>query len=97
MQDDVCDNDSVLTCKDMFFCARRIAGKLRFQPGKPTQNAFVESFNANFRDYRLDLNRFASLKDARLTINHWRSHHNNVRPHRSIGKKAPAMFAQKVA
>ncbi len=72
--------------------------KLHFiQPGKPTQNAFVESFNGKFRDYCLDLHWFASIEDARSTIERWRSHYNCERPHRSIGNKPPAVFAREVA
>ena len=52
----VCDNGPELTSKAMFFWARDRSIKLRFiQPGKPTQNAFVESFNGKFRDYCLNL------------------------------------------
>ena len=48
------------TSKAMFFWSKRTGTKLHFiQPGKPTQNAFVESFNGKFRDYCLDLNWFA--------------------------------------
>ena len=72
--------------------------KLHFiQPGKPSQNAFVESFNGKFRDYCLDLHWFASLEDARSTINEWREHYNRVRLHRSLGKKPPAVFAEEAA
>ena len=86
------------TSKAMFFWAKRAKVKLYFiQPGKPTQNAFVESFNGKFRDYCLDLNWFASLDDARETIDTWKDHYNNVRPHRSLGKKPPAVFAKEVA
>ena len=52
----VCDNGPELTCKAMFFWSRKRMIKLHFiQPGKPTQNAFVESFNGKFREYCLDL------------------------------------------
>jgi putative transposase len=94
----VSDNGPEFTSKAMFFWAKRTGVKLHFvQPGKPTQNAFVESFNGKFRAYCLDLNWFASLDDARSTIKHWRAHYNNVRPHRSLGKIPPAVFARKVA
>jgi putative transposase len=94
----VCDNGPEFTCKAMFFWAKRTGVKLHFiQPGKPTQNAFIESFNGKFREYCLDLNWFASLEDARSTIDTWRSHYNHVRPHRSLGKKPPAVFAREVA
>ncbi len=94
----VCDNGPEFTCKAMFFWAKRTGSKLHFiQPGKPTQNAFVESFNGKFREYCLDMHWFASLADARSTIDDWRSHFNHVRPHRSLGKIPPAVFAERVA
>jgi putative transposase len=94
----VCDNGPELTCKAMFFWAKRAGVKLHFiQPGKPTQNAFVESFNGKFREYCLDLNWFASLEDARLTIESWRVHYNHVRLHRSLGGKPPAVLARDAA
>jgi putative transposase len=49
------------------------------QPGKPTQNALVESFNGKFRDFCSDLRWFASLDDARDEIDNWRGHSNHVR------------------
>ncbi len=94
----VCDNGPEFTCKAMFFWSKRNRVKLHFiQPGKPTQNAFVESFNGKFREYCLDLNWFASLEDARSIIGEWRCHYNHVRPHRSLGKIPPAVFAKQVA
>jgi putative transposase len=94
----VCDNGPEFTCKALFFWAKRIGVTLHFiQPGKPTQNAFVESFNGKFREYCLDLHWFASLEDARSTIEAWREHYNYVRPHRSLGKKPPAVFARDAA
>lgn len=94
----VVDNGPEFTCKAMFFWARQACTKLHFiQPGKPTQNAFVESFNGKFREYCLDLNWFASLDDARSSIEDWRSHYNHVRPHRSLGEKPPAVFAKLAA
>jgi putative transposase len=94
----VCDNGPELTSKAMFLWSQRRGVKLHFiQPGKPTQNAFVESFNGKFREYCLDLNWFTSLEDARLRIERWRAHYNHVRPHRSLGRKPPAVFAASVA
>jgi putative transposase len=94
----VCDNGPELTSKALFFWSRRTGVKLHFiQPGKPTQNAFVESFNGKFREYCLNLHWFASLTDARSTIDTWRDHYNHVRPHRSLGKKPPAVFAREAA
>lgn len=94
----VLDNGPELTSKAMFFWSKRASVTLHFiQPGKPTQNAFVESFNGKFREYCLDQHWFASLDDARATIETWREHYNHVRPHRSLGKKPPAVFAKEAA
>lgn len=94
----VMDNGPELTSKAMFFWSQHKGVKLHFiQPGKPTQNAFVESFNGKFREYCLNLHWFASLEDARSTIDAWRHHYNYERPHRSLGKKPPAVFAREAA
>jgi putative transposase len=94
----VLDNGPELTSKAMFFWARKNRVKLHFiQPGKPTQNAYIESFNGKFREYCLNLNWFASLSDARSTIEAWRQHYNHVIPYRSIGRIPPAMFARQAA
>lgn len=94
----VCDNGSELTSKAMFFWSQQSGVKLHFiQPGKPTQNAFVESFNARFRDTCLNQHWFRSLHDARRIINDWRHHYNHVRPHSSLGYVPPAVFAQQAA
>jgi len=94
----VCDNGPEFTSKAMFFWSRQSGVKLHFiQPGKPTQNAFVESFKGKFREYCLNLHWFASLEDARSIIDAWRDHYCHVRPHRSLGKKPPAVFDQEAA
>lgn len=94
----VCDNGPELTCKAMYFWSKATGLKIQFiQPGKPTQNAFVESFNGTFREYCLDQHWFASIEDARSTVQIWNHHYNHVRPHRSLGKIPPAMFAQQAA
>ena len=82
----------------MCFWAQKTGVKLYvIQPGKPTQNAFVESFNGRFHDPRLNQHWFRSLNDARQIIRHWRKHDNKVRPHNSLGYQAPAMFEAKTA
>ena len=58
-------------------------------PGKPTQNAFVESFNGRFRDECLNEEVFASLAEARLLIEAWRRDYNEVRPHSAHGGLTP--------
>ena len=93
----VCDNGPELTSKAFFFWTKERGIKLLFiQPGKPTQNAFVESFNGKFRDYCLNLHWFRSLEEARREIDGWRQHYNNVRPHSSIGMP-PRLFAERAA
>jgi putative transposase len=94
----VCDNGPEFTGKSMFFWSKHSGVKLHFiQPGKPTQNAFVESFNGKFRDQCLNLHWFRDLDDARRIIEAWRVHYNEVRPHRSLNNQPPAVFAQQVA
>jgi len=63
------------------------------RPGKPTDNAFVESFNGRLRDECLNTHWFLSLADARAKIETWRRHYNESRPHTSLGWMTPAEFA----
>ncbi|MAY70083.1 MAG: IS3 family transposase [Halomonas sp.] len=94
----VCDNGPELTSKAMFFWARERKVTLAFiQPGKPTQNAFIESFNGKFRDGCLNQHWFLSLADARHEIDQWRAHYNYVRPHSSLGYMPPVAYAQRCA
>lgn len=64
------------------------------QPGKPVQNAYVESFNGRLRDECLNANWFLTLKDARQKVEMWRQDYNEQRPHSSLNYLAPAEFAQ---
>ena len=64
------------------------------QPGKPVQNAFVESFNGRLRDECLNANWFTSLSDARRKIESWRQDYNEQRPHSSLNYLPPAEFAR---
>lgn len=94
----VSDNGPEFTSKAMFLWAQRTGVTLHFiQPGKPTQNAFVESFNGKFRDSCLNQHWFTSLEDARRTIEAWRMHYNEVRPHSALGYLPPAVFARQAA
>ena len=69
--------------------------KLHFiAPGKPTQNAYVESFNGKLRDECLNAHWFRALADARLTIEAWRQEYNQVRPHSALGQVTPEEFAR---
>lgn len=64
-------------------------------PGKPMQNAFVESFNGSFRDELLNETLFTSLTEARVTITAWVEHYNRNKPHSSLGNLTPQEFAMK--
>jgi putative transposase len=64
-------------------------------PGKPVQNAFVESFNGRLRDECLNEHAFASLSEARRIVEAWRIDYNTVRPHSSLGGIPPSMFASR--
>lgn len=65
-------------------------------PGKPTQNAFIESFNGRFRDECLNQNLFFSLEDARNKISSWRNFYNEERPHSALGGMPPRVFARQL-
>ena len=62
-------------------------------PGKPVQNAFIESFNGRLRDEFLNETLFTSLMHARLALEEWRRDYNTVRPHSRIGWLTPAVYA----
>jgi len=59
-------------------------------PGKPQQNAFIESFNGSLRDELLNEELFDTLDDARRQLALWRYDYNNVRPHSSLANQTPA-------
>ena len=61
--------------------------------GKPTQNAYIESFNGKFRDECLNDHFFHNLAHARAVIGDWRRDYNEARPHSSLGRMPPAEFA----
>lgn len=92
------DNGPELTSKAMFLWSQASGVKLNFiQPGKPTQNAFVESFNGKFRDGCLNQHLFRDLDDARRIIDAWRQHYNEERPHSSLNYTPPARFEKRAA
>jgi putative transposase len=68
---------------------------LRFiRPGKPIENAYVESFNGKFRDECLNEHWFVNLADAKAAIEAWRVDYNGVRPHSSLNGATPDQFAK---
>jgi putative transposase len=64
------------------------------EPGRPTQNGYVECFNDRFRDACLNEHWFETLKQAPIEIATWRRDYNEVRPQSSIGQIPPAQFAE---
>ena len=62
------------------------------RPGKPVENAHIESFNGRLRDECLNVHQFLSLADARVKIEAWRVDYNQVRPHGSLGHLTPTEF-----
>lgn len=70
--------------------------KLHFiRPGKPVDNAHMESFNGRLRDECLNENWFMSLEHARTVIEQWRIDYNEERPHSSLGDLTPAEFMRR--
>ncbi len=91
------DNGSEFTGQAMDQWAHAKQIKLDFiRPGKPNENAFIESFNGKFRNECLNENWFLSLEDARRTIEEWRVDYNEHRPHSSLGGLTPKEFAARL-
>ncbi len=89
----VLDNGPEGTSRAMFEWSERTGVRLRFiEPGKPVQNAFVESFNGKLRDECLNLHWFRSVRHARAEIGAWRRHYNAERPHSALGYLSPMEF-----
>jgi putative transposase len=87
------DNGPEFISKALDAWAYRNGVQLEFsRPGKPTDNAFVESFNGRFRDECLDQHWFASLEEVRQTVEAWRIEYNTERPHRALGQQTPAAW-----
>ena len=92
------DNGPEFTGRAMLTWAHRNGIALRLiEPGKPNQNAYVESFNGRFRDECLNEHWFMSLAHARAVIETWRREYNEERPKESLGGLTPAQFAKRLA
>lgn len=89
----VCDNGPEFAGKALDEWAHRHNIKLDFiRPGKPVENAYIESFNGKFRDECLNEELFYNLEHAKLKIEAWRRDYNQNRPHQSLDYKTPEEF-----
>lgn len=92
-----CDNGPELTSRHFLAWALEWKIELRhIQPGKPTQNAHVESFHGRLREECLRISWFTNLFDARRKVTDWKVEYNEQRPHSSLGYRTPAEFARVV-
>ena len=88
------DNGPEFISKDLDLWAYMNGVTLEFsRPGKPTDNAFIESFNGKLREECLNASWFLSEKDAKSKCEMWRKEYNELRPHSSIGQQTPIEFA----
>ncbi len=90
----VSDNGSELTSNAILAWADQ--GRIAWHyiaPGKPMQNAFIESFNGRLRDELLNETLFTSLAQARVALACWRADYNDARPHSQLGWRTPSEFA----
>jgi len=91
----VCDNAPEFTGRAVDQRAYQHGVQLHFiAPGKPTQNARVESFHGRFREECRNQHWFLSLPDARTIVDAWRIDYNTARPHSALGGRTPEEFAQ---
>jgi putative transposase len=89
-----CDNGSEFTSQIMDLWAYQNEVRINFsRPGKPTDNAYVESFNGTLRAECLDTHWFTTLGEAKESIEAWRKEYNESRPHRALGERTPKEFA----
>ena len=89
-----CDNGPEFTSRHFLaWCVERKIELVHIQPGKPTQNARVESFHGRLRDECLTVSWFQNLFDAKRKIAAWKIEYNEERPHSSLGYKTPKEFA----
>lgn len=87
-----CDNGPEMSSKEFLAWAH---GKIELefiQPGKPNQNAYIESFNSRLREEHLNEELFMNLDDAKRKIEKWRRYYNEERPHTSLEFKTPKEF-----
>lgn len=92
------DNGKEFTGRAMLTWTHRNGIALRLiEPGKPTQNAYIESFNGRLRDECLNEHWFTSLLHAQVEIEKWRREYNEERPKRALGGMTPGAYAKQLA
>ena len=88
-----CDNGSEFSGRLMDLWAYTNKVVLEFsRPGKPTDNAFIESFNGSLRDECLNVHWFEDLTDADEKMRAWKAEYNESRPHRALNKLTPSEY-----
>ncbi len=93
-----CDNGSEFTSQIMDLWAYQNGVKIDFsRPGKPTDNAYIETFNGTLRAECLDTHWFGTLAEAKESIEAWRKEYNESRPHRALGERTPNEFVNEIA
>jgi len=93
-----CDNGPEFTSRHFIaWCLERGIELVHIEPGKPVQNAHVESFHGRLREECLNASWFGNLFEARRKIGAWRKEYNEERPHSSLGYRTPREFAREVA
>jgi putative transposase len=93
----IMDNGPEFRSKALHKWATKHGVQLHFiEPGKPVQNAYIESFNGRFREECLDRNLFENLDHARLFIAAWKREYETVRPHSGLGGLTPKAFVERL-
>ena len=93
----VSDNGTELTSNAILgWCAKQKVNWHYIAPGKPMQNAFVESFNGRMRDELLNETLFRSMVHARAVIRAWTKDYNEERPHSALAYQTPKVFAERM-
>jgi putative transposase len=94
----VLDNGPELTSRAMLRWSQEHGVRLHhIEPGKPIQNAYVESFNGKLRDECLNEHDFSSLEQACAVIAGWREQYNRERPHKALAWRTPEEYAATLA
>ena len=91
------DNGPEFTAKTVRHWLEQVGVQTLFiEPGSPWENGYVESFNGKLRDELLNGEIFYTLREAKVLIERWRQHYNQVRPHSALGYQSPAPEARRM-